>query len=360
MTRMRMLLAIALPFAGASSSGEEPKAKSESWMHVYTMKGSWVIRVDGGPAKQVEWRPPEDKRRKFIPDARTDGWLSPDGKSVLYFDEDPTTRGEGKKSDEARSRIMLADADGKNPKQVLTGLSWWAGYIYLTPDGKALVCGAEEKGKWYPFRIAFDGTVAKLSETSGIDAPVVLPRTGGRYLYHPITEKETVKSGPFSSVVTKGPIIVIDGKKETVLVKEPAGFPEFTMDVTKMARSGKNEKGQEVIEITDLKTGKKEEIPLTAFDKDWNGQFRWLKFSPDGNALAMLFSVGETLGSVEVVKRDKGPLPGDEAVEHFGVIWFDGRKDRTALFRIDQPREKGGRFAGIHDFEWLTEPPAKK
>lgn len=326
---------------------------------------SWLIRVDGGAVEQVVAPFEGDKRWDSwgnIPGGDLDrrwGPRSPDKKKAMSFEEDPATVGEGKKIDARRNRVVLVDIDGKNDKQLLTGLSWWNGYVYPCPGGTAFVFGAEQNGKWYPFRVAFDGTVTRLSETSGIDAPVVQPLADGRYLYHPITTQETVVSGPFSSVRTSGPVLILDGKKETVLMKDTSRVPSVSQDATKMALPGRNGKGEGLVTVTDLKTGKSEEILLSEFHREWKCEARELKFSPDGRALAVTFSVSDPVGNVGIQVRDKGPLPGDEAVEHFGVVWLDGRKQRTALFRVDQPREKNGHFAAIHDIEW-SERPAKK
>jgi hypothetical protein len=345
-----VLLGVLVAGVGSRVSAEEPNR--EAWVTVWTDLGCWAIRVDGGPVKQVATDlPPFDGGKwKAVPGLQASGVLAPDGKHLLYTEEAPNV---GKKPGEERHRVVIADADGKNPKQVLTGLKVNQG-CRVSPDGTTVVCGAEQDGKWHLYRVPFDGSApVKLSQTSGIDSPVFRILADGRYLYRPTTGHhiEKVEIGTFTK--SKGPAILIDGKKETVLIKETTSFPEITLDATKMAQSGKNEKGEEVIEITDLKTQKKEEIPLKAFNKDWTCQFRSLKFSPDGKSLAVTFFLGN------VVFRQKGPLPGDDAVEHVGVVWLDGRKDRT-LFRVDQPAEKGGHFASIEGFAWSSAPAAKK
>jgi hypothetical protein len=360
MIRMSVLFAAAVGLS-AAAAGEEPATKGEAWVGVRTEQGSWVIRVAGGPAKQVaDPRAGQDDRFKawkdipggeFPFDRR--GPYSPDGKTALYFEEDPATAGAGTKLIDRRHRVMLVGADGKDPKQLLTGLMWWPGF-YLCPDGKSVVCGAEEKGKWYPFRVGFDGTVTKLSETAGVSAPAVVPLPEGRILYCAQTGQGTVRNGPFSTVVTRGPAILIEGKKETVLIKETDRSPSLSADAAKMAVAAADDKGEPVVRVTDRTTGKAEDFPVKGFRKDWACGVRELEFSPDGKALAVTFHLGG------VVLRQKGPLPGDEAEEHFGVIWLDGRKDRTALFRVEQPPRKGGYFARIEDLRWSAGPPAKK
>jgi hypothetical protein len=249
---------------------------------------------------------------------------------------------------------MIADADGKNPKQVLSGLHWARGFT-ISPDEKSVVCGAQQGKEWNLIRVSFDGSPpVKLCQTSGVACPLFRFLDEGRIVCAVRTGYHIEKHQFGTRTVGKGPVILIDGKKETVLIKETARFPEVSPDATRMALDGENEKGETVVEITDLKTRKKEEIPLKAFNKDWTCEFDRLKFGPDGKALLVTFSLGG------VVFRRNGPLPGDEAVEHFGVIWLDGRKDRTAMFRIDQPREKNGHFAHLDHIEWSSMPPEKK
>jgi hypothetical protein len=351
-----LALGVLLAFAFLRASSAEPDAKREAWVQVWTEKGRWLLRVDGGPPKQEPGpAPKQDERWKHIPSVKpgTYGILSPDGKRMLYADDDPETRGKGKKFDDARNRIMIADSEGKNPKQVLTGLKWNQNFR-VSPDGKTVVCGAEQSGKWDLYRVPFDGSApVKLSQTSGVDCPNFRFLADGRYLYGPVTgfHNEMIQFGTWT--IGKGPVILLDGKKETVLLKEVIGeLPEVTQDATKMAQALKNKKGEEVIEITDLKTETKEEIPLSKFNKDWTCRFDKLMFSPDGKALAVSFFLGN------VVIRPGGAIAGDEAVEHVGIVWLDGRKERIALFRIDQPGREKAVFPSVQRIEWA--PPAKK
>jgi hypothetical protein len=343
-------------FASASALGAEPKP--EAWVEVCTRtdggKG-WRVRVDGGTPKQVETPLAQYKRWRYaprVPGLR--GVLPLDDKRTALLEVEPDDEVSRKIAYFELNRIVFVEADDKK-KVVLNNVVCWSDFRF-GPDGKSVVCAvAEAKEKWYPFRVRFDGSKpTKLSETVSVFPPAIVALPNDRYVYHPITKMEVVKDGPVTTgFAIKGPAILIDGKKETILVKETSRPPEVAPDATKMAQVTTNEKEDEVIEITDLKTGKKEEFSLKVFNKDWKCQFRQLKFDPDGKALAVTFFLG-------VVDRQKGPLPGDEAAEHFGVIWLDGRKDRTALFRVDLPRARNDTFAHIDDIEWSSAPPEKK
>jgi Tol biopolymer transport system component len=281
-----------------------------------------------------------------------------DGQRAIYIEDVPETRGQGKAVEGWRRRVVIADAKGKNGKPLISGLGH-NGTVVPHPDGKAVVCVAEVDGKWDVYRVPFDGTApVRLSLTSGTDpvyAPAFRLLPDGRVVYHAVAGRHVEKQqfGTFST--NKGAVVLTDGKKETVLLKEQiGGLPELTADATKMAVAGTSDTGAPVVEVTDLTTSKKEQFALSAFNKDWTCRFRELKFSPDGKALAVTFFLGN------VVFREKGPLPGDEAVQHFGVIWLDGRKDQTKLFQIDQPLKEHGYFPEIDVLEWAAAPVAKK
>jgi hypothetical protein len=361
----RALAGFGVLVALASASALSAEPKPEAWVEVCTriegVKG-WRVRVDGGPPKQVETPLAQNKRWRYAPPRAE---KSPDGKETIVFrvlalddkrsileETEPDSEASRKITDFQLMRIVLAEDSGQ--KVVLKNVVCFPEFR-LCPDGKSVVCAsAQEKEKWYPYRVRFDGSKpTKLSETVSAFPPAIIALPNDRYVYHSITKMEVVTDGTDITWANKGPAILIDGKKETVLVKETSWPPEVSPDAGKMARVGTNEKGDEVIEVTDLKTGKKEEFSLKAFNKDWKCWFRQLKFGPDGKALAVTFFTG-------AAARKKGPLPGDEAAEHFGVIWLDGRKDRTALFRIDQPRDRHGLYIPIDDIEWSSAPPEKK
>jgi hypothetical protein len=343
-----------------------PAPPEEAWVFVQTEKGKWAIRVDGGAPKQVAAEPPpvrpNDPKTVRLPDVGPGGtyaWEVEGGKRVLYEEEVPETHAPGKAVSDWRMRLVIAEPKGKNPKTLLSGLGRFSGRE-MTADGKAVVCGAEKDGKWDVYRVPFDGTEpTKLSRTAGTGGITCRLLQDGRVAYYAVTGQHVepfvingMKVGTTSTAV--GTVALTDGKTEQVLVKDTrGGLPEFTADGSKMARATATDKGEAVVVVTDLKTNKSEEFPLSAFHKDWNCQFRAVRFSPDGKALLVGFFLGN------VVVRQNGPIAGDEAVQHFGVIWLDGRKQRTALFEIDQPRKEHGYFADLQRFEWTRRPVIK-
>jgi len=350
--------------AGATAAAPVPPG--EAWVFVQTEKGKWAIRVDGGPPKQVEAEhPPVESngpKTIYLKDIRPSGryaWEIENGKRILYQEDVPETFGAGKEISEWRTRLVAADPKGQNPKALVTGLARFSDYT-LAADGKAVVCGIEKGGKWGVYRVPFDGTEpTKLSQTDGTDGIAFRTLRDGRIAYFAITGQHVepaiiggMKVGTVSTPA--GVVVLIDGKAEKVLIKETAaGLPEFTADGSKMAARGTTDKGEPAVVVTDLKTDKSERFPLSAFHREWKCEFGNLRFRPDGNALAVTFSLGG------VVYRKNGPLPGDEAEQHIGVIWLDGRKQRTALFEIDQPRKEKGYFPMLRWLEWTRRPALK-
>jgi hypothetical protein len=351
-----MLCPLVLAAVTTPSAAQAPDGMTESWVLVTTEKVRCFVRVDGGPPKQVDAPQPRRRDERGFQRWRggdRDGMAIEGGKRVVFREQDPATK--GKKFDDWRYRVMIADPDVNNPKQLITGLKWNQ-MPRLAPDGKSLFCGADEGGAWYLYRVPFDGSPpVKIGKVAGLDHPSYRVLPDGRALYMPVTawHVENVQIGTWTT--GKGPVILTDGKTETVLLKETVGgLPEVSDDASKMAVTGTNAAGERAVEVTDLKTGKSEQFLLKAFHKDWACQFGAAKFSPDGRAVAVTFAFGG------VVIREKGPRPGDEAEEHFGVAWLDGRKDRTALFRLDQPRKEHGYFHRIESLEWSAGPEAKK
>ncbi|QJW93662.1 TolB family protein [Frigoriglobus tundricola] len=357
---------LALAFAlGTGTTESAPVPPAEAWVFVQTEKGKWAIRVDGGAPKQVEAEPPvrpNDPKLVHLPDVKPVGvhaWEIENGKRVLYHEDVPETRGPGKKFEGWRSRLIVADAKGQNPKALITGLPRISEYT-VTADGKAVVCVAEKGGKWGVYRVPFDGAEpTRLSRTDSTGPLGFQLLKDGRVAYFAVTGEHVEPLAIRGQVVgttstSVGTVVLTDGKTEKVLIKETrAGLPEFTADGSKMATVGTTDKGATVVVVTDLKTDKAEEFPVSAFHRGWKCQFGRLRFRPDGNALLVTFSLGS------VVVRDNGPLPGDEAVQHFGVIWLGGRKPRTALFEIEQPRKENGHFPDIQWFEWTGRPAPK-
>jgi hypothetical protein len=329
---------------------------------VQTRNGKWAIRVDGGPPLQLEAQPParpdtpdEVRLRDVGPGVY--GWPIEGGKRVLYAEDLPETQGAGKKPPDWRRRLVIAGPKGEDPKTLMTGLHSYDGCMFV-PDVKAVVCGAERDGKWHVYRVPFDGAEpTRLSRTPGTEGINFQLLADGRVAYLAITGKHKeaimIQGAVIGWTVSHvGAVVLSDGKTERVLIKESVGgLPAFAPDGSKMAVEGVTAKGEAVVVVTDLRTDKSEEFPMSAFKKDWTCQFGKLHFSPDGRALAVGFSLGS------VVVRAHGPIAGDEAVEHFGVIWLDGRKKRTAVFEVGQPHKGGSR--AVWELAWTRRPAGK-
>lgn len=335
----------------------DPAAKPEAWVFVATEKGRWVIRVNGGPPKQVTWDMPKPKwYRDWVsvpgPRGPVRGPAVENGKRVVYHEDDPDAK--VNKSGDRPHRLMIVDRDGKNPARLLTGLQWNRPF-QLAPDGKSVFCGAEADDQWHLFRVPLDGSPpVKVSHVAGQSGPKFHVLPDGRVLYMAVTGRYE-EPLPFGKALTDtGPAILTDGKTERVLAKEVMhDLPQITDDAARLAATRLNAAGEWVVEVTDLQTGHAEQFPVRAFHKDWAGRFRDLRLSPDGRALAVRFL------PEPVMLRQNGPIAGDEALQHFGVIWFDGRKDRTALFQIDQQRMEHGYYPGIVILEWSAGPEVK-
>jgi hypothetical protein len=356
--------------SGVSGRDPDPKDGGEWWVVAQVEHGlekkdqkdrslpyAWTrfqIRVEGGPVKQMPAPPRTDgvKYRDLAPGVA--GQEIDGGKRVVYVEDDRATIGDGKKFEDWRRRLMVVDADGKNPKQLLYGLDWRSPY-QLTPDGKGVICGAEQDGKWYLFLVPLDGRPPKrLTTTPGVEHPSFRLLPDGRILCFVALGFHTEQLEIGTWTIGKGSVILLDGQKETVLFKdEIGGIPEMTSDVSKVARAGKDENGGVVV-VTDLATGKSNHTPVAQFNKDWRCRIGALKFRPDGKALAVGFSLGN------VVFRQKGPEPGDECVQHFGVIWLDGRTERTQLFKVDAPLKEHGYYPEVRSLDWSRGSDEKK
>jgi hypothetical protein len=332
---------------------EEPKA--ESWVMVSLQAEfhqQWLIRVDGGPVEQV--KPTFDKaaRKPAKPRPFPYGDFVEDDRRFVYTEPDPDTVGPGKKFKQERRFLKVCDADGSNAKVLQKGLR--NGQFWLSRDAKSILCSAERESKWQPLRVFLDGSPpAVLSKTSSLESSGGQEYAGGKFIYMPVTGYDTRPVAFGTYTMRKGPIILIEGATETELVKEwISGALAITDDVSTMAYEAKGEDEATVLRLKNLKTGKIDEIPISAFHKDWNCQFRRFAFRPDGKALAV------SRGAV--VFREKGPLPGDEAVQHFGVVWLDGRKNRVKTFKVDAPLKAHGYHPEVDSVQWTTAPVAKK
>jgi hypothetical protein len=353
--RPTLLAVVAAAVCAAAALAQPPAGKeAERWLRVITSKGARLIRVAGGSVAQLPTPAPDVYGlQKWIPFAANGdthyGFPVGDGKRLIYRDDDWIAN-RGKKLDDNRGKLFLADRDGSNPKLLLAGLPRNT-EIEPGPDGTAVYCGAEQDGKWHLFRVPIDGSgPVRVSRTPGLASPTFRVLPDGRVVYMPATgwHVEKVAVGTWTTV--KGPVLLTDGKTETVLVKEARGrLPEVSDDATRVAVAGRNDAGDHVVEVTEVKSGDAKQYRVKAFHQDWTCGFGDVKFSPDGRALAVTFSLGN------VVFRQHGPIPGDEAVKHVGVIWLDGRRDRTRLIELD---------AGIPDhvpapyrLAWAAPPP---
>jgi hypothetical protein len=104
-------------------------------------------------------------------------------------------------------------------------------------------------------------------------------------------------------------------------------------------------KDEQAVEVTDLKTGRKERFPVTVFNKDWTHRFGQAVFRPDGKAIVVSLS-----HTKQVIRA------GDDWVQHFGVIWLDGRRERTSVFKVEAPLFKGKFQFCIDRIEWSRGP----
>jgi hypothetical protein len=351
--------AVVLALAGVSVAAEPPTAPAphrspEKWVRADSFAGTWVVRVDGEPAKVrpkapwalTGWKNLSDRRIAFLIDG---------GKRMVYRQEDPANKGK-KKTDTWRDRLVLADADDRNAKVLLTGLMHDRPF-HPTLGGTAVVCAAETGDKWHLFRVTFDGQPpVRISQAGSSEYPPhhVLP--DGRCLYLAVTGWHHEKALPPLNGTTscvKGPAILADGKAEKVLVKEViCDLPAITDDGSTLARQVFAPNGLPLIEISDLNTGAVERVRMREFNPNWTCEFSNLAFRPDGKALALTFSF-------PVLFRENGPIPGDEALHHVGVIWLDGRRNRTTLVRVNHPDRKDFLDGVIRRIEWWGPPEGK-
>lgn len=331
-----------------------PVRPAEYWVYLDTVKGEVALRVGGGPPRQEEAKLPpraDEPKRVTIPGVFSDAVPVDGGERVVYSEMIPETFGGKNEIGDLRHRLMVAGAKGENPKVVLTGLG--DDQFHLAADGKSAVCGAEKAGKWDVYRLAFDGTPpTKLSKTAGVGRPSVLLLPDNRVVYHAITGWHVEQLSKSTTWTTgEGPVLLTDGKTETVLVKTTReGLPTFTADASRMVVLVTT-KGEAAVEVTDLKTGAAAIFPISAFKRGWACQFRELRFSPDGKALAVTFGLG--FGALF-----NGTPINHEAFEYVGVVWLDGRTNPVALHHVEVLRQKHKEYPLIAKLEWG--PPAAK
>jgi hypothetical protein len=326
---------------------------AEAWLYVQTVKGDVALRVDGGPHRQdaakFPARPPESEW-VAIEGLTASARPIEGGKRVVYTEEMPETVGGNNKREDRRYRLMVAGAKGEEQTAVLTGLD---GYTFaLAADGKSAVCGAEKGGKWDVYRVAFDGTPPKkLSRTPGIACPLILPLPDGRVVYHAVTGWHVKQLAADTRLTSgEGPVLLIDGETETVLVKKThEGLPVFTADAGKMAGLVTTATGEAAVEVTDRKAGTSAVFPVSAFNKNWVCDFNELRFSPDGKALAVTF------GSAFEFLYGRTPA-GHAAYESVGVVWLDGRKNPISLYHVEVLQQKHKEYPLIRSLEWGPPP----
>lgn len=348
----------------AAAGARPPAPEAESWLRVTTPKGSRLIRAAGGPAVQV----PPPPARGVAPDhvhlTRKTGFVAarglPGGKRVMYVEEDPATVPPGEKAGPLalatpgfkaggrRDRVVVADRDGGNPAVVLAGVRWMSG-LNFEPDAAHAHFWAERDGKWFLFRVPLaDPTPARLTRT-GVALPAAHKvLADGRVLYQDVTGWEHEALPTASRTFPRGPVVLTDGKADTVVLKDWAGaFPEISDDGAKLAVAREHAVG-----VIELATGAAKEYPVAAFRAGWTCRVGQLRFRPDGRALAVGFLRASDFG------REKLPAPGDEAVYHVGVVWLDGRAGPPQLIEIDPAVQEWRRAPVVYSIEWAAAPPA--
>lgn len=354
---MRLLtirISLALAFGCVTASLlAAPAPPTEYWVYIDTVKGEVALRVGGGPPRQEAAKLPagkDERRRMTVPGVFEEALPIDGGKRVVYSEPIPETFGIGKKLGELRHRLVVASAKGENPTTVFTGLG--ENKFHLATDGKSAVCGAEKGGKWDVYRVAFDGTPPeKVSKTHGVGCPQVLLLPDGRIVYHAAAGWHVEQlSEDAQSTCGEGPVLLVDGTTETVLVKRThEGLPTFSANARKMAVRTTTVKGEAAVEVTDLKTGAAAVFPVSAFKKGWDCEFSEVHFSPDGTALAVTFGFG-----FKVLFNHT--LFDHESLKCVGIVWLDGHNNSVALHHVEVLRQKHKKYPLIGSLEWG--PPA--
>ncbi|HJZ56154.1 MAG TPA: hypothetical protein VKE74_14395 [Gemmataceae bacterium] len=343
---------------------EVPKPGPGQEKFQVTESKRFLVRVQGGPVEQVS-------AGRTPPISLGSGWdlipkdphaqvpfLAPNGKMVVYTVNDPAVKVKPEEYHKRRALLMVAEGKFGNARQLFSGLSDPSNLSW-TKDSKAVVCFAEKDGEWHLYKVPVDGTPpTKLSKRPSLGGGSYQELNDGKFVYCVGTGSHDEKVPGYGiSRVGKGDIILSEPTGETVLFKdtvESLSCADASPDARKAARGVIGEKGG-VLEVLDIKSGGVDRIPISVFNPDWKCRFGPMCFRPDGKAIATRFSLGH------IIIRDNGKaMPGDECIEHFGVVWLDGRKDKLKLFRVQAPPRDFLPFGDIRHLEWSRGPEAKK
>ena len=154
-------------------------SEPERWVRVETSVSTFLVRLAGGPPVQVRlpWteRPEKGELRNVEGHKQARfGFLVAGGTRFVFHDGWPTNpprvrleRGRPEPQARGTGRLMIADADGTNPRPLLTGLGS-SRRFRPAADGTAVFCEAAVGDDWHVFRVPLDGSPpVRMSRTPG-------------------------------------------------------------------------------------------------------------------------------------------------------------------------------------------------
>ncbi len=347
-----------LKAATAMGAAPQPREQPVWWVEAGAFTGWVEIKVEGGDVAKRQPKPRADGR--WVKQGPHRGWMSPDGKWEVYAEDVLKKLKPGGKLEDVRVDLMVADAGGKNERRLIEGLPYKYHWDW-SPDGNHVVCTADQGDGWHLYRVPHaGGDPVRLSGTASKHFKIPyheLP--DGRVAYFIATGVEEVKfpeNGMTPGSVNSYPVgdlVVSDGKRNRTVVenvREPAF--DLSPDGGRLAYGGRSAAGPAVV-VVEIETAKSHSIPVTEFNPTWACGVERIAFRPDGAALAVTFSVGTRF-------RRKGPLPGDDSEQHVGVLWLDGRANRTRVFRPELPPDKHKEFQRIDSIRWCRDQGVMK